>query len=813
MTRIRAAIALASLALASFSAARGQTSPDFETQIRPIFDSHCLRCHGSEKNKGGLRLDLRESAFTGGDSKKPAIVPNDVEKSRLFQLISAAPDAEVRMPPKGEMLKPEDIALIRAWIESGAHWPGDKDPVQQAAHEMVVSESDRAHWAFKPLSTSSDALKRLQGELQIDPASKRQLIRRASFGLLGLPPAPQEIDAFEADARPDSYERMIDRLLASKHYGERWARHWLDLVRYADSDGYESDKDRPNAWPYRDWLIRALNDDMPYDQFVRWQLAGDEYVPNNPDAVVATGFLTAGPIADTTPADTEENKLKIRYDELDDIVSTTGSALLGLTIGCARCHDHKYDPIPARDYYRLLSAFKTSQRANTFVSKPHREREHWVAARHRELREAKMANLGLTDEEKFWLRQPEHFFVPVQVALYKKYGAKLRSSDQELREWLPDQARQIWTALDGAVQRAEHAAPGATNTALIAFDHQDTPEESFLLARGSVTDRSTPVSFGVLQVLQRGRSASDYLKLARHEITATPEVGPDGFVVPRTTYQRKALAEWITDVETGAGNLLARVIVNRLWQHHFGEGLVSTPNDFGTQGAEPFDPELLDALAAELVRQGWRLKPIHRLILLSPAYRAEKRKPVRLEAEALRDSILAVSGRLNRKMFGPPFRPVIPKEAIATRSKDEYPANLQDGVERWRRSVYGFTKRSVSNPFMEAFDAPDYTTSCGRRNRTTVPTQALILMNDELVRQSAIQFAQRVMNEAGDEVESQIRRAYALALGRPPKPQELERAHAFVQSAADTHGPGIPVEGLTDFCHTLFTLNEFIYVD
>lgn len=685
------------------------------------------------------------------------------------------------------------------------------NPSARTRGEMVVSDADRQHWAFRPLQSTGRALDGAGGKQP--PASRAKLIRRAYFDLLGLPPSPEEVDEFEKNPRPDAYEKLVDRLLASKHYGERWGRHWLDLARYADSDGYESDKDRPQAWPYRDWVIRALNDDLPYDRFVKWQLAGDEYAPNNPDAVAATGFLTAGPIADTTPADTEENKLKIRYDELDDMLSTSSSAMLGLTVGCARCHDHKYDPIPTRDYYRMLSAFKTTYRATTFLSKAHREREHWLAARHAELREAKMEKLGLSENEKFWLRQPEHFFIPVQVELYKKYGAKLKGSDQELRAWLPEEQRRIWTNFDQAAENAERSNPNALAKALIAFDSQRLPEEAFLLARGTVTDRRTPVTFGVLQVLLRGRTPTDYLEAATTSHGSPDEIGEDGFLSPPTTYRRKALAKWMTDVEHGAGQLLARVAVNRLWQHHFGEGLVKTPNDFGTQGAQPSEPELLDALASDLIRNGWKLKPLHRLIMLSAAYRSDLKEPVRLEAEALRDSILAVSGRLNRKMFGPPFRPIIPKEAIATRSKDEYPANLQDGVERWRRSIYGFSKRSVSNPFMEVFDAPDLTSSCGRRNRTTVPTQALTLMNDDLVRQCATQFAQRVIGEVGLEPEPQIRRAFLLALGRAPTEAELDKGRRFLACASDVSGPAIPVEGLTDLCHTLFTLNEFIYVE
>lgn len=685
--------------------------------------------------------------------------------------------------------------------------------------EMQVTARDREHWAFRELAATGEARDLLNaGEPGSVPkqAERRTLIRRAYFGLIGLPPTPAEVDLFLRDASPAAYERLVDRLLESKHYGERWGRHWLDLARYADSDGYESDKDRPEAWPYRDWVIRALNADLPYDRFVKWQIAGDEYEPANREAIAATGFLVAGPIADTTPADTEENKLKIRYDELDDMLSTTASAMLALTVGCARCHDHKFDPIPTRDYYRLLTAFQGTERAVAHFSKPHREREQWVRLRHGEFREFKMKELGLSEDEKFWLRQPEHFFVPIQKELYQKHGSKLKSSDEELRTWLNAEQQDIWKKLDEAVSRAETTPNHQADRALMAVEFSSEAPAGYLLGRGDVMDRRTPVEFGLLQVLQRGRDPTHYLGTVKPK--GREEIGADGFVAPRSSQQRKALAEWLTDAEHGAGHLLARVMVNRVWQHHFGEGLVKTANDFGTQGSEPSDARLLDALAREFIRNGWRLKPLHKLILMSQAYRAEtpnqfRNGPVRLEAEVLRDSILAVSGRLNRKMFGPPFRPIIPKEAIATRSKDEYPADLKDGIERWRRSIYAFTKRSVSNPFMEVFDSPDSTASCGRRNRTTVPTQALTLLNDQFVRESAIQLAQKVLVEAGEEPEAQVKLAYQLTLARAPTETELAKGIGFIKSGGDAAGAGIATEGLTDFCHLLFTLNEFIYVN
>ncbi len=712
------------------------------------------------------------------------------------------------------------VAPVSGKPAAGAHKP-----------EMTVTEADRSRWAFRPLAEVSvpdsgnpiDALLLEKGTPAPREASRRTQIRRLHLDLLGLPPTPEEVEAFERDTAPDAYERLVDRLLASRHYGERWARHWLDVARYADSDGYEGDRDRNEAWPYRDWVIRALNDDLPFNIFVQWQIAGDEIVPGNPDAVMATGFLAAGPSQETTPADTEENKLKIRYDELDDMVSTTASAFLGLTLGCARCHDHKFDPLPTRDYYRMAAVFSTSERRVASLSKPRRELDLWKEQQRAAHRESRMTELNLTEDQKFWLRQPEHFFVPIQLKLYKEFGERLKVDDAGLRAWLPESQLQVWDSLERAASKPAMAS-GLTGKSLIVMDHQAAPEPQYLLARGGVLNRKEPVSAGFIQVASRGKAPEAYRdEVALHDPLTSPQlaaVDDGGFTRPPTTYQRKALAAWLTDVDHGAGPLVARVIVNRVWQHHFGEGLVRTSNDFGSQGEAPTQPRLLEWLAGELVRGGWKLKPLHRQIVLSASYRAAAtpsansvRHPFRLESDALRDSMLAVSGQLNRKMFGPPFRPIIPKEAMATRSKDEYPANLQDGPELWRRSVYAFSKRSVPNPLLEVFDSPDSSSSCGRRNVTTVPTQALTLLNNEQVRKSAVQFAQRVITDAGLNPEAQIERAYRLALARTPTADERVRALQFLAAASDSRGDALPVEGLTDLCHVLFTLNEFIYVD
>jgi hypothetical protein len=577
-----------------------------------------------------------------------------------------------------------------------------------------------AAWPHNPIDRFILAALEAKGIKPTAPADKLTLIRRATFDLTGLPPTPEEIDAFVADNSPDAYPRLIDRLLASKRYGERWARHWLDLARYADSDGYESDEDRPTAYHYRDFVIKSLNDDLPFDTFVKWQLAGDEYEPDNPWARVATGFCTAGPVVflkanEGTPRELEQ----IRADELDDVVSTVGSAFLGLTVGCARCHDHKFDPVPTRDYYRLAAVFAPSKRGEITVK--------------------------------------------------------------------------------GSIK------------ALALSDNGREPGKTYRLARGDPSRKAEEVTAGFLSVLSATPT------FARWQLPPPPG--------RMSTFQRRALAEWLTDLDSGAGRLLARVIVNRLWQHHFGEGLVRTPNDFGHQGERPTHPELLDWLATELIREGWHLKPIHRLILTSAVYTQGiatdpaaltadpdnhllgRRRPLRLEAEAVRDSILAVSGKLDVTMYGPAVKPFIPPEVMAGRNKDKLPRPAADGPAQWRRSVYLFTKRSLQTPFLEVLDAPNAAGSCGRRTRSTVAPQALLFLNDGFLRTQAGFFADRVLAEGGAEPDGRVRLAYRLALGRVPTAAEAEAARRFLDGQGSGRGAYV------NLCQVLFGLNEFVYVD
>jgi len=866
--RRRQTLPQAALIIAAVLAApSAKSASDFTREIPALFEKHCLKCHGPEKQKGGLRFDRKEGALTSGDSGEKAIVPGKASDSRLIKLVSSKDDDE-RMPPKDGPLSAADIALLRQWIDAGAPWPDKGSSTSAVARsEMIVTDEDRKHWSFLPLKRPPLPDKTIAGspvdqfiiarlkKAAIEPspqASARKLVRRIYFDLIGLPPTPEQVDSFTKDFKANSrgaVESLVDQLLASPHYGERWGRHWLDVVRYADSDGQESDHDRPTAFHYRDFVIRSLNEDRPFNTFLQWQIAGDELEPDNSEAIAATGFIVAGPHAALPANLMEEERDRNRFNELDDMIATTGSAMLGLTLACARCHDHKYDPLPTRDYYRLQSAFNGGDRAEVplapleearryreahgkwkkefdgvkkrfdeFVSKA--RKSHEKAARH-----AKIDALKVSDEEKTLLK--ENADSKEAKVLAKKFSKELKVEDTDCRKLLPDEERAEWDARETAFKEAKGREPKALPTAYAFADFSAKPRETFLLSRGDFRAKSEPVELGFLKVLTRGEK--DYWGTARAESRRND-----------STQQRRALAEWMTDLDGGAGALAARVMVNRIWQHHFGEGLVRTVNDFGSRCDPPTHPELLEWLAKEFVKSGWKLKPLHRLIMTSSVYLQDtkfdaakakvdpenrllwRRRPQRLEAELLRDSMLAVSGKLNTNMYGPAVKGPIAPEAIQARNvQDPYPGDLKDSSSTRRRSVYMFHKRVVQSPLMQAFDGPDAQASCGRRENTTVAPQALALLNDQFVRARAINFAERVNKEASGDATAQARLAWRLGLGREPSASELESAIAFINAQLQERASRKPDEAkaslqklaLSDFCQAIFALNEFIYVD
>ncbi len=841
-----------------------------DTGVRAILSAHCLKCHGPIKQKGGLRLDSREGALAKGDSGSPAVIPGKSAMSELIRRITSQDSVE-RMPPDdGKALTAQEIASLRKWIDAGATWPREGvAPASTAKTELVVTDEDRRHWAFRPL-TKVDLPKATAGPVRspIDrfilaglstkklaptpPADPRVLIRRLTYDLTGLPPTPEEVEAYVQAKDPETaYIALVDRLLASPHYGERWGRHWLDVARYADSSGYESDTDRPNAYHYRDFVIKALNQDMPFDEFVRKQLAGDEIAPQDPLAIAATGFLAAGPGEILPDRLLEDERMRLRYNELDDMVSTTGAALLGLTVGCARCHDHKFDPIPTRDYYRLLAGLHSGNRAEVPLgSRAEQDRssqvradwnrkrnaaeaefKKWVAGQRRlvepRLQVVKIDRLAIPDTDKKIIKEQPNSAEAKRLA--KKHERALAVSDDDVLKAADAQARPRGDELATRLASIQKQEPKPLPTALAYKDYGPKPVESWLFRRGDFHDRTTPVELGFLTVVSRNKPAADYWKEAQA-----------GSERNDTTFQRRAIANWISDVEHGAGPLLARVIINRLWQHHFGEGLVRTPNDFGVRGERPTHPELLEWLANDLVSQGWKLKRIHRMILLSSTYRQAstfdtikakldpdnrllwRKRPQRLEAEVLRDALLAVGGILNKEMYGPGFKAPIPSDAMVARNvKSPYPLNISDGPTVQRRSVYMFNKRVIPHPLLQAFDAPDAQQCAGKRANTTVVPQALALLNDPFVRSRAEDFAARLTKELGDDHKASIGRAYQLAFSRTPTAAELVTGMEFLaaqvrdRSARQSKTPPAELrqQALIDYCQVLFGLNEFLYVD
>lgn len=737
-------------------------SIDFVRDIQPIFREHCYECHAGTSEEGGLHLGIQAKALQGGTSGA-AIVPGKSADSLLIQLVSGL-DENRLMPPEGKPpLTETQITLLRVWIDQGAFWPPSADVVDPKL------ETAQSHWAFQRLAEISPAsldsrdewstgaiddfvLQRLQqaGLKPAQPASANALVRRLYFDLIGLPPTPAQARQFvaaHAVAPTTAVETLVDELLASPHYGERWGRHWLDVARYADSDGQESDQDRQHAYTYRDFVIQALNEDMPYNQFVRWQIAGDEYEPDNDAAVAATGFLTAGPAFKLPDSFIESERLLNRYNELDDVIGTLGSGMLGLTVACARCHDHKYDAFSAREYYQLLGVFHSGDRVSAALP---------------------------SGKQGFFFRD---------------------------------------------------------------FDNQRRP--TWLFRRSDFYDREIEVEIGFPAALSAGGDAQDFWQTAKD---AYRQIGE-----PKSTLQRRALADWMTDTQRGGGALLARVIVNRVWHHHFGQGLVPTIGDFGVQGERPSHPELLEHLTHEFVASGWQLKALHRKILTSATWQqastAEamdprgveldptnrllwRMRPQRLEAEALRDAMLAVSETLNLEAGGPGFKPYIAPEAnLARNIKGEgYPQSAPDDASTRRRSVYMFHKRLIPYPMFQAFDRPDLMVSCSRRQNTTVAPQAMVILNDTFVRAVALDFARKLRPPKRDEsswtepeLQSIVKAAFESCFSRTPSESEVEVSVAFItaqtKTRADRAEQDPQSEALADFCQSLFGLNEFIYVD
>ena len=641
------------------------------------------------------------------------------------------------------------------------------------------------------------------------PADKITLLRRVTLDLTGLPPSPEDVRSFLADTSPAAYESVVDRLLASPHYGERWARHWLDLARYADSEGFKSDETRPNVWRYRDYVIDAFNRDKPYDRFIREQIAGDELYPNDPVALVATGFNRHFP--DESNA---ANLMLRRQELLNDITDTVGSTFLGLTYGCARCHDHKFDPILHKDYYRLQAFFaNTRMDDNARLSSPeaHRAWQQSYSAWDENTKDirAEMLQLAQPEIDKLYKRNLERFPEeiqaiiktpakernPYQWQMYEKSKAQLFHSEQEAAGALKGDAKKRYAELKTELATFDNLKPGDEPIAQAMIDESAQAPPTKVLSVGVYDSPLYTVEPGFLSIL---------------DPTSAKITAPAGL---NSTGRRAALAEWLASPQNP---LTPRVIVNRIWHYHFGRGIAGTPSDFGMMGERPANKELLDYLAGNFIATGWSMKHLHKLILLSStyqqssAYRPEAaaidsqdkylwRYPRhRLEGEVIRDSMLAVSGELNPKMGGPGVFPPLP-EGLNPRGgwkKNEDPS------ESNRRSVYIFVRRNTRYPMLESFDMPDTHESCARRNVTVTPTQSLALLNSNLTVDWAKSFASRVLNDSGLTPETQVERAYKFAYGRGPNEEERRDAVDFLKH-----------QQLADLCHVLLNSNEFLYVN
>ena len=1002
----------------------------FKNDVRAVLKQHCVKCHGGDKTRGGLDLTTRERLIKGGD-EGVVVIPGKAKESLLFRLISHL--EKPNMPAKNPKLPDDAIQKIAQWIDLGAPYDQPLIVKPGLTKGMQVTDDDRNFWSFAPLKKPSAplvknkkwthneidrfVLRKLE-EAKITPngpAEPRVLIRRLYFDLIGLPPTPKEVDNFLKASlinRQSALENVVDRLLASKHYGERWGRHWLDVARFAESHGFEQDYDRKFAFHYRDFVIKALNADMPYDQFVKWQIAGDEFAPDNPLAMMATGFLGAGVFPTQL---TEKEFESARYDELDDMANTTGTAMLGLTIGCARCHDHKFDPIPVRDYYRFINTFATTIRSeidlpvngDISAAAAKWEKEHtplvaalakweknelprrfaawaknppkftakkfqwmildhlqpksldgatftkqadgsfllsgknpgndrWVltadlqatglnairieALTHNSMKHngpgrAVNGNFALSDirvfaaPKKGGKRQPVKLVNPRATHQQNTGGLSVASSidgDKRKSGWAVDvggigkeqaavfefaapigfeggtvltvemdffvntshtigrprlavtaapkpvaikgdaraallamlmetlkkaggadklNARQRaellkiyrtqdaeWTKLDAKVQQHLAAKPQPKMEKVQVTSEGFKPtkhhadgrgfphfyKQTYFLKRGDPNQKQGEATQGFLQVLMRGG------KNEKSWQVAPPEGG-------RTSYRRRSLANWMTDTQNGAGHLLARVIVNRLWQHHLGRGIVNTPNDFGLQGELPTHPQLLDWLASELIEGGWRLKPLHKQIVMSATYRQSsgydaakmkadplnklhwRRTPARLQAEVIRDSLLEISGLLDTKMYGA--------------------GTLDERMKR--RSIYFMIKRSRLIPTMQLFDSPEPLVSQGIRPSTIIAPQALHFMNNAQVREAAVALASQFEKKTDDG--EAISLAYQAVIGREPTNAETKSISAFMNAQAESYKAGGRNDArklaLADLAQVLFGLNEFIYVN
>ncbi|HBI41902.1 MAG TPA: hypothetical protein DDY78_03470 [Planctomycetales bacterium] len=906
--------------------AAAEPAPSFDKQVAPLLQSRCLKCHNPAKARGDLDLSTRDTLLKGGE-KGVVVVPGKSRESALFAKVR-----DGKMPP-GQPLGENEVELVRRWIDDGAPWkeglalkpPSNTEkgragpdwwslqPIRRPNAPPVINRL----WVRTPIDAFILAPLEAKGLRPAPEADRRTLIRRLTFDLIGLPPTPEEIDAFVRDAAADAYEKLVDRLLARPEYGERWGRHWLDVTRFAESHGYEMNTLRPNAWPYRDYVIRAFNEDIPYRQFVYEQLAADALGKDDMLTEAATGFLVGGPhdlVGNAMP----EVKIQQRMDDMADMVSLTGTTFLGLTVGCARCHDHKFDPISQKDFYSFQAVFAGVEHAE----RPLRQADTEARRREADAQRAELARIDVRLDEQetpaeesgapltrppVQPRRNVERFRPI-TARYARFtiaattdgtepcldelevygpdaptnnlalanrGAKPSASSvypnnpshkiEHLndgrfgngRSWISNERGKGWAQVEfpkaetidrvvwGRDREQKYAdrlasdyriavSPDGEKWTAVAGSWDRLPfgqappapseERNKLLSQRKRMEERLAALEKPMTIYAGAFHAPDTTFVLKRGDPAQKgeEVGPSGVrsVAPAfalkpeapETERRMALANWIASPENP---LPARVMVNRLWHWHFGQGIVRTPSDFGFNGDRPSHPELLDWLAAEFQSNGWKLKPLHRLIVLSSAYRQStrfnakaaaldaddrllwRRTPRRLEAEAIRDAVLQTSGALNPRRGGPGYNLweysgyVIvfnPKKTL--------------GAEEFRRMVYQFKPRLQQDQTFGVFDCPDATQTTPRRTTSTTPLQALNLLNDPFMLDQGERFAARLRKEAGEAAPDQVRRAFRLAFGRDPSPDEATAAERLIRA-----------DGLAIFCRALFNTNEFVFVD
>jgi mono/diheme cytochrome c family protein len=799
---------------------------DYTRDVKPLLARRCVECHGPDKQKSGLRLDMAAAILRGGNSG-PAVSPKKGDDSRLIRAVTGVKGIKP-MPPTGERLSEKEIALLRAWIDAGAPAPAS----EEASKPRV---DPRKHWAFRAPERAEAPvvgktpwvrnpidrfiLARLEKE-KIEPSAEADrvtLIRRVSLDLTGLPPSPLEVDEFLADSRGDAYERVVDRLLSSPHYGERWGRHWLDLARYADSNGFNIDAPR-SIWRYRDWVIDALNRDLPFDQFTIEQLAGDLLPNATLEQRIATGFHRNTLLNQEGGIDEEQ----FRVENIVDRVNTTGSVFLGLTVGCAQCHDHKFDPVSQREFYQLFAFFNNCDEPTLELPTPEQ-----VIQRNEVRAKIEALEKKLRDYDPWTPERTAQW----EGKLTTEAKAMLPTSVQDILLLAPSSRDALQQqTLTEAFRRAEQA------THIVAS--LGDPRDFHLLGQlGVLTERHAleerireqrkhlPAITTTLVLQERKTPRATHIQLAGDFLRKGAEVASDvPSVLPslnkKETPNRLDLAKWLVDPKNP---LTARVTMNRFWQHYFGLGLVETENDFGAQGSSPSHPELLDWLATEFIAHGWSTKAMHRLIVTSATYRQAslalpglatvdprnrllaRQNRIRLEAEAVRDAALTASGLVTRTIGGPS---VFPPQPAGVYSFTQIDRNWKTviGPDRYRRGMYTHFWRSAPHPGLTVFDAPESTTTCTRRNRSNTPLQALTLLNDEAYVEFAQGLADRVLAQKFDRDEDRLAYAFRLCVAREPTTRERQTLSKLLDRQRDSQRR----DTWTTVARVLLNLDEFI---